>query len=217
MITKKRKVVVFSSATSYMAPSPLDPNIIALLKKSGLGIPGSDLERETQYRTALAPYVKKAKDLFKGSFQHMVNAVQDINGKNLQIDLFVISPRYGIISLDEKVVPYRHSFARYSRADINQASARLGTTEKIRLILAGGYDICFIVANKNDLLLIHNPSEGKDISSMCPSLVVLTAASNSNLFSEKAKFYGISNIGKRSQKFFRLLDELVTKPLSHFN
>lgn len=217
MSAKKRKVVVFSSAATYMVPSPLDPNIIALLKKSGLGIPGSDLEKEAQYSAALAPYVKKAKDLFKGSFQHMVNAVQDINGKSLQIDLFVISPRYGIIGLDEKVVPYRYSFARCNRADINQASARLGTKEKINAIMAGGYDICFIVANKNDLLLVHNPSEGNDISSMCPSLVVLTATSNSHLFGEKAKFYGISNIGKRSAKFLRLLDELITKPLSHFN
>ena len=89
--------------------------------------------------------------------------------------------------------------------------------EKINAIMAGGYDICFIVANKNDLLLVHNPSEGNDISSMCPSLVVLTATSNSQLFGEKAKFYGISNIGKRSAKFLRLLDELITKPLSHFN
>lgn len=206
-----------SSAATYMIPSPLDHNVIALLKKSGLGIPGSDLDKESQYKAALAPYVKRAKDLFKGSFQHVVNAVQAAKGTNLQIDLFIISPRYGIIGLDEKVIPYRYSFARCSHADILAASAKLGVNERMREIMSEGYDLCFVVANKNDLLLIHDAPAGKDLASMCPSLVVLTANSNSRLFDDTVKFYGISNIGKRSTKFLRLLDELTTKPLSHFN
>jgi len=212
-----RRVVVFSSAATRMAPSPLDPEIVNLLKKSGLGIPGSDLQLEQEYRVALSPYIKRTRDLFRGSFQHMSSAIQDANGACLEIDHYVISPRYGIIDLDERIIPYRFSLAHSSRAEVQQASARLGIGERLRKILSKGYDLCFVVANKNDLMLLHDPSSGKDLASMCPSLTVISAGSASFLFDEKVRFFGISNIGKRSRKFLHLLNELTTMPLSNYN
>ncbi len=200
-----------------MVPSPLDPDIVSLLKKSGLGIPGSDLENEQEYRAILAPHIKKAKDLFRGSFQHMSSAIQAAKGACLQIDHYVISPRYGIISSDERIIPYRYSLARSSRADVLQVSAKLVISQKLKAIMSKGYDLCFVVANKNDLLLIHDPAAGKDLASLCPSITVLSAGSTSCLFDEKVRFFGISNIRKRSEKFLRLLDELTTKPLSNYN
>jgi len=212
-----KRVVVFSSATTRMVPSPLDPEIVNLLKKSGLGTPGSDLNLEQEYRAALSPYIKRAKDLFRGSFQHMSSAIQAANGACLEIDHYVISPRYGIIDMDERIIPYRFSLARSSRADVQQVSTRLGIGERLRKIMSKGYDLCFVVANKNDLMLIHDPSSGKDLSSMCPSLTVISARSASFLFDEKVRFFGISNIGRRSRKFLHLLNELTTKPLSNYD
>lgn len=216
-MSRRRRVVVFSSAATRMASSPMDPKIVNMLKKAGLGVPASDLEREQEYRLALAPYVKRARDLFKGSFQLMSGAIQAAKGACLDIDHYVISPRYGIISSEERIIPYRFSLAHSSLTTVRQASLRLGVNERLKSIMSKGYDICFLVANKNDLLLVHDPDSGRDLSSMCPSLTVLSAGSTFGLFNEGVRFFGITNIGRRSKKFVSLLEELTTMPLLHYN
>jgi len=213
---KAMRMLVISSVNAYMHPSPLSPEYAKALRNAGLPMPSSDIDDEFKYLKAVKLFSKRAKDLFKGSFRNVLKGVRAARGLGICVDLFLISPRYGVISEDEYILPYSFSLTRKPRSHIRKASGTLKTKEKINSIFKTPYDLCVVIANKNDLLLIHDPPNGSDLASLCKRIVVFSAPSAATYFKGNAQFFGVRQVGGRTDSFLKFLDELTSKPLSDY-
>ena len=187
------------------------------LHKANLSVPSYDLDNEFKYLSVVKLFSKRARDLFKGSFKNVLKSVRAARSMGINVDLFLISPRYGVISEDEYIIPYSFSLSGKPRSFLLKTSETLKSKEKICAILGTAYDLCIIVANKNDLLLIHNPRNGFDLASLCKRIVVFSAPSASTLFKGNSQFIGVRQVGKRTDQFYRFIDEMTSKPLNDYS
>lgn len=115
----------------------------AALASAGLGVPGMDLEREAEYRRALAGFVKPAAEMYGGSFKWVSGLVEGLRGC-VEADLFVLSARYGLISAGEPIVPYEAALNGMSAEELRAWAAARGVPERAAELLEGGYG--FVVA-----------------------------------------------------------------------
>jgi len=79
--------------------------IINLLKKENLTIPGNDLENEPTYKKILYEYIRPAKDMFGGRYSE-VRYFEDQLKNLIFTDIFIISRRYGLLNGNTEIVPY---------------------------------------------------------------------------------------------------------------
>jgi hypothetical protein len=95
-------------------------------------------------------------------------------------------------------------------------SERLRTKELVSDLLMVRYDLCIIIANRNDLLLLHDPRKGFDLSKKCKKLVVLSAPSMAKDFSDRVEFFGITRVRERADYFAKFIDKMTTRTLKDY-
>jgi len=81
------------------------PGFLEILKENNLDIPSDDLEDEGRYREVLDEYLRPSILMFSGMFSEIrgfYEKIEDI----VDVDLYVISGRYGLVKDDEKIIPY---------------------------------------------------------------------------------------------------------------
>ena len=209
-------MLVVASAPPYMSPSPRSGDFVRTLQNAGLGVPSSDLENEQKYLDAAKPFSRRAKDLFKGAFRNVLKSVQAARSLGIQVDLYIISPRYGLVSEEDRLLPYAFSLTSKPITYLRSASEKLKINEKLGSILSTQYDVCAIVANRNDVVMMQAPQSGFDLANLCKELVVFSAPSTSAFFRTGVKVIGALAIGKRTSKFAKYIDEITSKPLSDY-
>jgi len=70
-----------------------------------LDIPSDDIELEEEYKKVLSEFVRPSILMFSGMFSEIrgfYEKIEDI----VDVDLYVISGRYGLVKDDEKIIPY---------------------------------------------------------------------------------------------------------------
>ncbi|MDD1764710.1 MAG: hypothetical protein LUQ46_01720 [Candidatus Methanomethyliaceae archaeon] len=211
------RILVIASTPVFMFPSPKNPDYVNALKKAGLQIPSSDIENETLYMNAAKGYAKRAKDLFQGSFRRIVKGVEDARSVGIKADLFLISPRYGVVTENDLLLPYNFRLTGKSKGFLRALSGKLRTKELVSELLKVPYDLCVIIANRSDLLLLHDPRKGFDLSKMCKKLVVLSAPSMAKDFTNGAEFIGISRVRGRADHFVKIIDKMTRRTLKDYS
>jgi hypothetical protein len=207
------RILVIVSTPVYMSPSPKDSDYAKALKKANLHVPSFDIENESLYLKAVGGYVKRAKDLFQGSFQKIVKSVEDARSQGIKVDFMLMTARYGIVPEGELLLPYNVKLTGKSKKFVRNLSERLKTKELVTEFLKAPPDICILVANKSDLLLVHDPKKGFDLTEMNSKLVVITAPSMIKQFKDRSEFIGIRQVGERAEKLVSYLDRITAKTL----
>jgi len=210
------RILVIASAPVYMQPSPKSPAYVDTLKKAGLSIPTSDIENESAYQSAANGFSRRARDLFQGSFQRVVKGIDDLRSQGLKVDLFAISPRYGIVSEFDLLLPYSFSLRRAPKRSARMISEKLNTHGVLSDLLKGGYDLFMIMVNRSDLLLVHDPEHGFDLGEVPVKTVVIGAPSLSEAIGGRRKFIGARQPGARSELFARYVEEMTATNLRDY-
>jgi hypothetical protein len=210
------RILVIASTPVYMSPSPKNSNYVKALKKADLHVPSFDIENESLYLKAAGGYVKRAKDLFQGSFQKIVKSIEDARSQGIKVDFMLMTARYGIVPEDELLLPYNVKLTGKPKKFIKDLSERLKTKELVKEFLRASPDICILVANKSDLLLVHDPRKGFDLTEMSSKLVVITAPSVTKQFKGMSEFIGIKQVGERAGKLASYLDGITAKTLKDY-
>lgn len=79
--------------------------INALLAASGLQMPGNDLNNEIEYRAVLKDYIRPARYMYAGTFSEIRDFADELC-PICDVELCIISGRYGLIDQDEDIIPY---------------------------------------------------------------------------------------------------------------
>ncbi len=164
---------------------------------------------------AARAFSRRSRDLFQGSFRRVLRGIDAARAAGIQVDLFIISPHYGVIPEDAIIVPYRMSLTGRSKRFARELARRLETRERVQALLRSPYDLCMVMANKSDLLLVHDPAEGVDLSKLCKRLVVISAPSVRSVL-EGAEFIGIEKVGARAERLVQILDAMTSKTLNDY-
>lgn len=211
------RILLVVSAPAYMSPSPRDSNYLNTLKKSGLNVPSFDIENESVYLDAAGPFVRRAKDLFQGYFKKVMEGVRVARDQGIKIDVFVLSPRYGLIKEDEFILPYYVDMGFMKKKDLQILRERLKISEKLSTILKESYDIFILILKKDHVPLIFGDEKSlKNFAGAAPKVLLVSAPSLAGKFGEPIKFVGIKQIGKRADAFVKLVDSLTARTLNDY-
>lgn len=103
-------------------------NLVAILRKNNLQIPGNDIQFEDLYRDVLQDYIRSAKNMYAGMFIEVRDLVDSLN-KISKASLFVISGRYGLLEENDLIIPY--SFSIKSESDLIQLDTKHSFVNKM--------------------------------------------------------------------------------------
>lgn len=210
------RIVVFASAPAYMRPSVKDKDYAAALKKAGLKRPSEDLEREPLYLQAVPGFARRAREAFGGNFQLVMKSVEDARSQGLKVDLFIISPRYGLITERDLVLPYAASLTGKPKKYLRDFSARHRVKEVANELLKDPCDLLAVVANRNELILLHDPEQGFDIRGLGARVAVFSAPSAKKQFGSKVEYHQARQVRTRSASFSKYMDDLTKRTLKEF-
>lgn len=210
------RIVVVASAPAYMRPSVKDRGYLAALKKAGLKAPTDDLEKEPLYMQAAPGFARRAREAFGGNFRHLMKSVEGARSQGIKVDFFIISPRYGLITEKDQVLPYSASLRSKPRKYLRDFSARHRMRELIADLLSEPCDLLAVVANRRELILLHDPEMGFDLGAFKTKVAVFSAPSGKKDFSPKVDYRPTRQVGTRSSSFAAYMDDLTKKTLKEF-
>lgn len=211
------RIIVVASAPAYMSPSVKDRDYVGALKKAGLPLPSSDLEREPLYLQAAPGFARRAREAFGGNFRHIMKSVEDARSQGITVDLFIISPRYGLITEKDQVLPYCASLTGKSKKYLRDFSARHRVRELITDLLKDPCDVLAVVANRSELILLHDPERGFDIGALKTKVVVFSAPSAKRNFGVKVEYHPARQVRTRSILFVQHIDNITKRTLKDFS
>ncbi|MEM2058729.1 MAG: hypothetical protein QXM93_01350 [Candidatus Methanomethyliaceae archaeon] len=210
------RILLVVSAPAYMSPSPKDTSYIGALKKAGLKIPSLDIENESAYLEAVRPFSRRAKDLFQGYFKKIMEGVGIARSHGIKIDVYLLSPRYGLIEEDKVILPHLVEIKGLKKKELEALRDRLKIVEKLSSILQQSYDLLILVLKKDHLPLLGVLGKSLNLPIAASKVVLVSAPSLAKLFGEPIKFVGIRQIGRRAEAFVRLIDSLTAKTLKDY-
>jgi len=146
LIRQARTVLIVTHCTEEKKV-PWEKVLVAL-KERGLPVPSHDLENERVYREALRDFVKPAGEMYGGSFTAVKNLAEALRRAGKEVDVYILSARYGLIREDEPIVPYEATLKGKPKEWIRQWSARLGVENKLFKALSKKYDLIIVVLPK---------------------------------------------------------------------
>lgn len=210
------RMLVITSATAYMDPSPKNPLYLGALAKAGLSVPTSDIENESLYLGTAHSFARQAKDIFGGHVKGVLKGVERARSQGIKVDLFLISHRYGIVAECDQLIPYAFSLAKKPKKVIRQFSEKMHTKELVRDLFRKNYDITILIINRSDLPFVHDPKQGFDIGNNSSRLLVIGAPSLSNLIKGNVEFQASKSLGKRVDRFLSFIEEATRTTLRDF-
>jgi hypothetical protein len=199
-----------------MRPSVKDKGYTGALKKAGLPTPSDDLEREPLYVQAVPGYARRAREAFGGNFQLVMKSVEDARSQGLLVDLFIISPRYGIITERDQVLPYSASLTGKPKKHLRDFSAKHRVKELINDLLKDPCDLLVVVVNRSELVLLHDPEQGFDIRGLGARVAIFSAPSAKKQFGGKVEYQPARQVRTRSTHFSKYMDDLTKRTLKEF-
>lgn len=210
------RIIVMASSPAYMSPSVKDRDYAAALKKARLPRPSDDLEREPLYLGAAPGFARRAREAFGGNFRHIMKSVEGARSQGITVDLFIISPRYGLITEKDLVLPYSASLTGRSKKSLRDYAARHRVRELMEDLLKDPCDLLAVVANRSELILFHDPERGSDVASLGTKVVVFSAPSGRKQFGSRVEYHPARQVRTRSLLFAQYMDGLTKRTLKEF-
>jgi len=216
MIEEVMHILLLVSAPAYMCPSPRDKDYISVLKKAGLKVPSLDIENDSIYLRAAHQFSRRAKDLFRGYFKKILEGIKVAKSHGIKIDLYFLSPRYGIIEENEVILPYLADLKGLKKKEIETLRNKLRIDERLSNLLQQPYDTIILILKKEHMPLLGMPEIIKSFLSATPKVVLISAPSLAKLFTEPVKFVGVRQTGKRAVTFVKIVDSLTSRTLEDY-
>lgn len=82
-----------------------NPDVLEVLKKANLNIPGDNTNIEDSYKRALNEYVRPALLMYSGMFGEIRKFYEKL-GEILPTELYIVSGRYGLVNKNDEIIPY---------------------------------------------------------------------------------------------------------------
>jgi len=193
-------------------PITSNQEIINLLKKFNLDLPTDDLEKESRYKDVLKDYLREAALMFSGLFTEVRLFYGEIK-KFGNVDLYIISGRYGLINDKDIILPYykpiinKKNNSIINRNNIVELDLKTSFVNEIMKI-SKNYDIAILILPSPVFeFLIDKDCFSKNIKK------IAMCSKNLKDYAEKNGFIvfnrpGVARIGKDNrEKIFELLEK----------
>jgi hypothetical protein len=213
------KIFILSECAATKKYDPSKELLKSILEKHNLQIPSCDLENEEKYREALKRYILPAWQMYQGSFNFTKELVTELRRKGDNVQLFVISARYGLINEHTPIIPYQCTFKGLKKNDIREKAKKLKIYEKlIQIISNEEFDLSIIILGKDYFITIFDKLEAKDFFKELKTkeLVVLGSKKLEHEIrckGVKLEFIPVVGIGDRNKKIKEFTKSLIYKKL----
>lgn len=111
-----------------------DPQILNLLAKENFSVPTNDLENEEKYRQILPDFIRPAKNMFAGRFAE-IRSFEEKLKKLTEVEILIISGRYGLINGDTEIIPYDYSIDK--KTDLEYFNEKYKFLPRLITLLSG--------------------------------------------------------------------------------
>jgi len=206
------RVFVLTSCVAKKKYSEAD--IKPVLEKHGLSMPTCDLEKEEKYKEVLKDFVLPAFQMYQGTFNYVKDLVNKYREKGDQVELRIISARYGLISEETPIVPYECTFQYFRKNKIRQTAEKLRIYENLLEFLEKNeFDRSVVILGKDYLLTVFDQKRGIDfLSQMKTKQLVVFASiglqSKVTFRKENLVFVSVSGIGDRNKKIREFINSI---------
>jgi len=215
------RVFILTSCVSKKKYSEVD--IKAVLEKHGLPMPTCDLENEENYKEVLKDFVLPAFQMYQGTFKYVRNLVNKYRERGDQVELRIISARYGLIGEESPMVPYECTFQGLGKNKIRERAEKLRIYENLlEFIGKNEFDQSVVILGKDYLLTIFDEKRGMDFfSRMKTKKLVVFATSGLQTKVPFAKqnltFIPVSGIGDRNRKVRGFINSIASGQETSFH
>ena len=146
-IIRSKKILILTNCTS--SKNIDERRLRKILADNSLSMPSFDLEQEQRYRAILEKdFAKPASLMYGGSFTAIRNLANALRDLKKEVDVYIISARYGLIHENETIIPYDASLKGLKKTWIVAWSQKMKIEEKLTSIL-----------DKFDLIIVVLPKE----------------------------------------------------------
>jgi hypothetical protein len=143
-----KKILIITNCTAEKAVNM--SAVKSRLAKLNLPVPSFDLSRETIYRELLREFVKPAGEMYTGpTFRAVLKLVKTLRSCGKDVDIYIISARYGIINEKDPIIPYEATLKGMNARELKKWSEERGLTIKLQEIATReNYDLALIILPK---------------------------------------------------------------------
>ncbi|MEM2704321.1 MAG: tRNA-guanine transglycosylase DpdA [Candidatus Bathyarchaeia archaeon] len=180
-----------------------------LLSHFALPRPSFNIEEETRYRAIKNIPLFNAENLYLGSFRVIKRAVEALRKEGVQVDVFFISARYGVLKGDDNIIPYDATLANKSEEWIRNWSIKLGVEGKLKWLLTSKkYDVILVNLTKDYYIAIRELI--KELLSNDRVVLILpkTAIDHFDRESIKAWLWEVKGLRERNLRLKHILETL---------
>jgi len=183
-----------------------EEDIKSILEKHSLPMPTCDLENEERYKEVLKDFVLPAFQMYQGSFNYVRDLVKKYRERGDQVELRIISARYGLIGEETPIVPYECTFQGLGKKKIRERRDKLRIYENLLEFFGKNeFDQSVVILGKEYLLTIFDEKQGMDFLSQMRSKQLVIFASKG--FQNRIRFpkgnltfVSVLGIGDRNKK-----------------
>jgi len=206
------RVFILTSCVGTKKYSEAD--VKPVLEKYGLPMPRCDLENEEKYKEALKDFILPAFQMYQGSFKYIWDLVKKYRQKGDQVDLRIISARYGLISGDTLIIPYECTFQGFDQNRIRDTAEELRIYQNLLGFLEKNlFDLSVVILGVDYLLTVLDQRKGKDFFNRIRTKRLVTFAAKNvrpkiTLPEEIVTFIPISGLGDRNRKLRAFVNSL---------
>ena len=183
-----------------------EEDIKSILEKHSLPMPTCDLENEERYKEVLKDFVLPAFQMYQGSFNYVRDLVKKYRERGDQVELRIISARYGLIGEETPIVPYECTFQGLGKKKIRERRDKLRIYENLLEFFGKNeFDQSVVILGKDYLQTIFDEKQGMDFLSQMRSKQLVVFASKG--FQNRIRFpkgnltfVSVLGIGDRNKK-----------------
>ena len=135
MTNSQINTLVLTSCVKEKAFPSDDPQIRALLKSRGLDFPGCDLKNEDKYREVLSEFMLPAAQMYRRSFRFIKTLVSRLGNEGRNVDLFILSARYGLINEEHEIIPCECGLLDMKKNEIRQWAKERAILKQLQGVL----------------------------------------------------------------------------------
>lgn len=208
------KVLVLSECVATKKYDPSKEPLKSILEKQGLQIPTCDLENEERYKEALKQYVLPAWQMYEGSFNFIKELVTQLRKKGDEVQLFIISARYGLINESTLIIPYQCTFKCLKKDDIRERARKLKIYENLMSIIKNKcFDLSIVVLGESYLITIFDKPEKNFFKELKTRKLIVFGGKKieREIECENAaiRYILVKGIGDRNKKIIELTKQLI--------
>jgi len=148
-----KKVLVLTHCTAEKDVNHVA--VVRVLARAGLGIPSMDIGKEPVYREVLKGFIKPAAEMYKGTFTVVRNLVNSLRACGREVDLYIVSARYGVLRERDPVIPYDATLKGMSISELREWARARDIDNKLKE-LSGIYDLYIAVLPREYLIAVRN-------------------------------------------------------------